>query len=57
MCTYKIKGQTLKVLKITYDNGKIYWYYDINGSGNVNDHYLYKRSAKKAGIEWINDNF
>jgi|AntRauTorcE11897_2_1112592.scaffolds.fasta_scaffold15447_2 hypothetical protein len=57
MYTYKIKGQDLKVCRITYDNGKVYWYYDVNDSANVNDHYSYKRSAKQAGIEFINDNF
>lgn len=57
MYTYKIKNETLKVCKVTYDNGKTYWYYDVNDSGNVNDHYNHKRTAKEAGIEWINENY
>tara|TARA_R110000803_G_scaffold203818_1_gene269553 strand:+ start:84 stop:257 length:174 start_codon:yes stop_codon:yes gene_type:complete len=57
MYTYKIEGQTLSICKITYDSGKVYWYYDVNNSGDVNDHYLYKRSAKAAGVEFINENF
>ena len=57
MYTYKINGQTLNIIKVTYDNGLIQWYYDVNNSGNVNDHYHYKRTAKEAGIEFINENF
>lgn len=55
MYEYKIKGHVLQVVKVVYDSGLIQWYFDVDNSGNVNDHYFYKRTAKAAGIEFINN--
>lgn len=57
MYTYNILGQRLDVHRIQYDSGITMWYYDVNKSGNANDHYFLKRNAKSAGIEWIKEHY
>tara|TARA_R110001599_G_scaffold76702_1_gene209606 strand:- start:322 stop:492 length:171 start_codon:yes stop_codon:yes gene_type:complete len=56
MYTYKIKGQIVTISKNTWDCGTVQWYFQVNGE-DAADQYYYKRTAKAAAEEWVDENY
>ena len=56
MYRYIVKGQVVTIIKNIWDCGTVQWYFQVNGE-NATDQYFYKRTAKAAALEFVNENY